>query len=700
MLETQALLRCLFGVPVALGLILVAGHALAETTAGDVAWKSEEGRWNLARVKEWYAGQKWIVGANFVPSTASNQLEMWQAETFDPETIDRELGWAAAAGFNAMRVFLHDMAWEADPNGFEGRVEQYLAIAARHGIGTLLVPFDSVWDPYPEVGPQKEPVPHVHNSRWVQSPHIDIQKDPSRYDELKPYLTAILTRFKDDERVLGWDLLNEPGNPTPQYEEGWSREDKEKAHVILLTKLFAWAREVNPTQPLTAGVWAHIGNRTPVHPLNKLMIEQSDFITFHSYGKLPEVQAIVEWVQKSERPIVCTEYMSRGSGSTFETILPYFKEQHIGAMNWGLVSGRSQTIYPWDSWDRKYTEEPTPWFHDVFRKDGTPYDEKEVTLIRSLTGAAASANPPAMYYADSDHGAPFAKDPDVVRFKGRYLMYYTVRYPKRIGIGIAESGDLVEWRKIGEIDPAAAYEAKGLGAPAAIVHEGKVHLFYQTYGNGPKDAICHAVSEDGIQFERDATNPIFAPTGHWTVGRAIDAEVHIEGDTAFLYGATRDPEMKRQMVFVATAPVSGGFARESWSQRCDAPILAPELPWETRCIEAPSVIKHGNRFFMFYAGGYNNDPQQIGVAASEDGLAWRRLSKEPLLPNGLEGAWNHSESGHPGVFVDDDGETWLFFQGNSDDGKTWHLSKMKVAWGDGGLPYLIRVEDGHEYRLR
>lgn len=357
---------------------------------GDVRWDLEEGRWSAEKANAWQAAQGWLAGANFVPSTASNQFEMWQAETWDPETIDRELGWAASLGFNMMRVYLHDMLWAADAEGFAGRIDAYLAIANKHGIKTMLVPLDSVWDPFPKLGPQEEPVPHVHNSRWLQSPHIDIQKDPSRYDELKPYVTGVLTRFKDDPRVLAWDLFNEPGNPVPQYQpkEGWTREEKEAAHLILLGKLFDWAREVNPSQPLTAGVWVNVGGRVnPADPLDRLMLERSDIITFHTYDRLPAAKKAVEWLKRSGRPIICTEYMSRGSGSTFETIMPYFKEQGVGAVNWGLVNGRSQTIYPWDSWDKKYTAEPDPWFHDIFRQDGTPYSADEAALIRKLTGA-------------------------------------------------------------------------------------------------------------------------------------------------------------------------------------------------------------------------------------------------------------------------------------------------------------------------
>jgi hypothetical protein len=280
------------------------------------------------------------------------------------------------------------MLWTADAQGFERRIDEYLAIAGKHGIKTMFVLFDSVWNPCPKLGPQEEPVPGVHNSRWVQSPHIDVQKDPGRYQErLKPYLTAVLTRFKDDSRVLAWDLLNEPGNPVPQYDDQWDQKEREAAHLILLEKLFDWAREVNPSQPLTAGLWVNVGRRTnPVPPLDRLMSERSDVITFHSYDPLPAAKTAVTWLKNFGRPVICTEYMSRGSGSTFETILPYFKEQNVGAINWGLVAGRSQTIYPWHSWEKPISGEPDLWFHDVFRKDGTPYSTAETALIRTLTG--------------------------------------------------------------------------------------------------------------------------------------------------------------------------------------------------------------------------------------------------------------------------------------------------------------------------
>lgn len=323
--------------------------------------------------------------------------------------------------------------------------------------------------------------------------------------------------------------------------------------------------------------------------------------------------------------------------------------------------------------------------------------KKTIFLLSFLLFAlVAVAQTPKMYYGDDSRtGQPFSKDPHVVKFNGRYLMYYTiaesVKPPKTgLGIGIAESHDLINWRKVGEITPApdAEYERKGIAAPGALVRDGKVHLFYQTYGNGKKDAICHATSEDGINFKRNPTNPIFSPTGDWNCGRAIDAEVAFFKGRYYLYFATRDKDLKVQMQGVASAPASTNFNREDWTQESDESILKPELDWEKMCIEAASVIRRKGRLVMFYAGAYNNDPQQIGVAVSKDGVNWKRMSDTPFLANGKPGEWNASESGHPHIFQDEDGRTYLFFQGNNKTGQ-WYLSNVEVFW-KGWKPYLKR----------
>ena len=305
-----------------------------------------------------------------------------------------------------------------------------------------------------------------------------------------------------------------------------------------------------------------------------------------------------------------------------------------------------------------------------------------------------SARQQMMFGDTTRTGRPFAKDPHVVRFKEKYLMYYSIppfsnksNPIKGWGIGIAESYDLTDWRRIGEITPLHDYESKGVCAPCALVIRDEIHLFYQTYGNGCKDAICHATSANGTDIIRDPSNPIFHPSGRWNCGRAIDAEITRGNDKYFLYYATRDTAAKIQMLGVATAPLNTRFGREDWTPLTDYPILKPELPWEGRCIEAPSVMSIGGILFMFYAGAFNNEPQQIGVARSGDGIEWTRLSDEPFLRNGKMGQWNSSESGHPHVFEDSDGKTYLFYQGNNDNGKTWFISKTRIMWNGNG-PYL------------
>lgn len=311
----------------------------------------------------------------------------------------------------------------------------------------------------------------------------------------------------------------------------------------------------------------------------------------------------------------------------------------------------------------------------------------------SLLLSARAQQRPAMYFSDTTRtGRPLAKDPYVARFKNQYFLYYSLPPDAQQGwgIGIATSADLTHWRKVGELAPAADYERRGLCAPGALVRGDTLHLFYQTYGNGPRDAICHAVSTDGLHFRRDASNPIFHPTGPWTIGRAIDAEVVAFGGRYLLFFATRDPTNTVQMQGVATAPPGPGFGRAAWQQQGSGPILKPTLPWEKNCIEGASCLRRGKWLYMFYAGGYNNEPQQIGVARSRDGLAWARLSDQPLLPNGPAGSWNSSESGHPDIFRDPvSGRTFLFYQGNNDHGQTWHLSKVELKWKR-GRPYLAQ----------
>ena len=359
---------------------------------GDAA--EPRARWSEEQANAWREKTGWLVGSNFAPAYAINQLEMWQADTFDLAAIDRELGWAESLGFNSMRVFLHHLLWEQDSAGFLNRMDQFLAVAEKHKIGIMFVLFDSVWDPNPKVRKQRAPQPGLHNSGWVQSPGAKDLLDANRYDLLEAYVKGVVGRFKDDRRVQVWDLWNEPDNMNDnsyghkklKLEPEAGR--KHEATLALLKKTFGWAREAQASQPLTSGPWIHFRIMDPSKriPIERLQLEESDVITFHSYGKTDEVKQWVSALKKYNRPILCTEYMARPTGSTFDPVLKYLKDDGIGAYNWGFVAGKSNTIYPWDSWQKAYDGEPPVWFHDIFRTDGTPYRPEEVEYIRGVTG--------------------------------------------------------------------------------------------------------------------------------------------------------------------------------------------------------------------------------------------------------------------------------------------------------------------------
>ncbi len=352
------------------------------------AWAQDSpGRWSEQQAESWQREHGWLVGCDFIPSTAINQLEMWQAESFDPETIDRELGWAQSIGFNSLRVYLHHMLWEQDAAGFLQRMDRFLDIASQHDIGVIFVLFDSCWDPSSNLGPQRAPKPHVHNSGWVQSPGADVLQDPTKHAALQAYAVGVVRRFCDDRRIHAWDVWNEPDNTNrSSYAE---REPANKVDLVLplLEKSFAWARQAKPKQPLTSGVWVGSwADPAQLSATERVQLDQSDVISFHNYNDLESLKQCVQNLQRYHRPLLCTEYMSRGNRSTFDPHLEYLKQQGVAAYNWGLVSGKTQTIYPWDSWTRQYDAEPELWFHDIFRGDGTPYRQDEVDYIRRVTG--------------------------------------------------------------------------------------------------------------------------------------------------------------------------------------------------------------------------------------------------------------------------------------------------------------------------
>ena len=329
-----------------------------------------QNQWSTRQANDWYSQQPWLAGCNFIPSTAINELEMWQADTFDPVTIDRELGWAQGLGFNVVRVYLHNLAWETDKTGFTGRIDKFLDMANHHQIKVVFVLFDDCWLPDPKPGKQPEPLPGVHNSGWLRAPGPARLKDPSTWTSLEEYTRGILSRFGKDPRILMWDLYNEPGN-----------SDMTDISYPFMEKFFQRAWSVRPTQPLTCATW---NSDTPFQRYNEFQLRNSDVITFHNYSKPEHLEAEIHKLQQLGRPVICSEYMARTNNSTFEKNMPILKKYRVGAINWGLVSGKTNTIFPWGS--KEGSPEPAVWFHDIFRKDGTAYRADEVALIRQLTG--------------------------------------------------------------------------------------------------------------------------------------------------------------------------------------------------------------------------------------------------------------------------------------------------------------------------
>lgn len=348
---------------------LVTAAFIGMVSVNASAQKAPAGKiWSAAKANAWYANYKWMSGADFIPSTAINQLEMWQADSFDPKTIDKELGYAESIGFNTMRVFLYSLAWQQDKAGFKKRVNEYLAIADKHHIKTLFVFFDDCWNADAKIGKQPAPKTGIHNSGWLQDPGNRLGK-PGEEVMLKAYVTDVMTAFKNDKRILLWDLYNEPGN-----------SKKKDASMDLLVKVFSWARAVNPSQPLSVGLWDWTFEK-----LNTFQALNSDVITYHDYSEEPSHLKTIEMLKTHGRPLICTEYMARTRNSRFETVMPMLKKEKVGAINWGFVEGKTNTIYAWDT-PMPGGGEPKEWFHDIFHKDGTAYKPEETELIKKLNG--------------------------------------------------------------------------------------------------------------------------------------------------------------------------------------------------------------------------------------------------------------------------------------------------------------------------
>ena len=343
-------------------------------------------KWSQIKANEWYGQHNWIVGCNFLPSSAVNQLEMFQKETFDEDLIKKELIWAQDLGFNTIRVYLHDLLWQ-EKEEFNKILNNFLNICKDLEIKPMLVLFDDCHRPNPTFGKQELPIKGVHNSGWSQSPGFHIVKqihndnDSVNTDRLKKFVQEVLDTYGNDDRILMWDIYNEPG-------QFGSAENS----LELLKLTWKWAHDIRPKQPLTSCLNGSIGE--DIINLNR---EMSDIITFHAYEG-DKLESIIDNLKSSSRPIICTEYMARPFGTTFEKSLPIFKKNNIGCYNWGLVAGKSQTHFGWETiiqleekrkkedflFEDEQIPEPKIWFHDIFRHDGSAYDPQEIKFIKEF----------------------------------------------------------------------------------------------------------------------------------------------------------------------------------------------------------------------------------------------------------------------------------------------------------------------------
>ncbi len=353
------------------------------------------GQWPRARAVAWASRHPWYCGFNFLPSTAVNFVEMWQAETFDAPTIARELGWAAELGLNALRTNLPFVAWQQDRDALLSRIDELLWLAAARGLATVLCPFDDCGfgGDEPVLGSQPDPVPGVHNSRAVASPGRAVVMDRSTWTDLERYVRDIVHVFGNDRRILMWDLYNEPGNGMVFSARGYSdiSADLDPHSHDLMVQTFAWARDEEPVQPLTVGAW-----RTPLQGsgldfydshVDRDALSLSDVVSFHAYLPTQRTERLIETLAARGRPVFCTEWMARAVASRIADQLDLMRRREVGCFHWGLVRGRTQTHLPWPEDLLRVVggvPEPTGWFHDLLEPDGSPYDPKEIEIIRRL----------------------------------------------------------------------------------------------------------------------------------------------------------------------------------------------------------------------------------------------------------------------------------------------------------------------------
>ena len=350
-------------------------------------------KWSKEKAWEWYNSRPFIRGCNYMSADCANRIDQWQALGFEErfETTEKELKLMQELGFNSVRLILEYVVWEKEHDSFLERFERYISLCAKYGISCMIVlandcmpPKTELWK-MPDVGVQNYDWGYHGGRRHSQhgghncpAPHyyFDDEKYRDSYFEM---VKEIVTLYKDDPRILMWDLFNEPGN-----------SNREEITMPYLVRMFETVREINPSQPLTVGAWWFDSNDFHTSKLNEYALENSDIITYHCYNTYVEHVKLIKYLKGFGRPLVNTEWLARCTGNSVFENFPLFYLENIGCYNWGFVAGKYQTYEPYEAhWNWYYNDPNAPidftkWFHDLYRPSHKPYDPRETELIRKF----------------------------------------------------------------------------------------------------------------------------------------------------------------------------------------------------------------------------------------------------------------------------------------------------------------------------
>jgi hypothetical protein len=334
-------------------------------------------RWDKERAHDYMESFGTVVAVNYVPAYCYNYIQIWY--DFKEDVIRRELGWAKNSGINSLRMFLPLFSFQEGGYWQEvkARFRKLVDIAGEMGMSVMITFQPNYMKVNQSAKPQAPYVefnPGRHKNHW-QYPNSDFssfQIYPLALREMYAMLDDIMAEYTGDKRIIAWDLWNEA-----PYEERFTLE-----------YIFHHAREINPSQPLTACWEAY---------------DISDIVTFHNYTRPEKIaaeyaypgqggsyplHASIEFIPELERalsfdrPVLCTECLARTFGNNFEAILPYFSKYNIGFYFWGLCAGSAQYHFPW-GWPEG-SPEPKNWFHCILYPDGEPYREAEIDLLRQF----------------------------------------------------------------------------------------------------------------------------------------------------------------------------------------------------------------------------------------------------------------------------------------------------------------------------